>query len=92
VAKTYPKEWDFFFRAVINHRDADASFFWCARTRGNKYAVVFAGFIGWHFVVSHNSAFGPKLAQVLHQVKYEGVVVIYNQDLGSHVPIMKVSV
>jgi hypothetical protein len=28
----------------------------------------------------------------LHQVKDEGVVVIYNQDLGSHVPIMKVSV
>jgi hypothetical protein len=32
------------------------------------------------------------LAQILHQVKDKGVVVIYNEDLGSHVPIMKVSV
>jgi hypothetical protein len=92
VSKTYTKEWDFFFGAVINHVDTYASFFRSARSRRNKYAVIFAGFIGCDFVIAHNGALGPKLAQVLHQVKDEGVVVIYNEDLGSHVPIMKVSV
>jgi hypothetical protein len=92
VAKTDTKEWDFFFCAVINHVDTDAGFFWSPWSWRNKYAVIFTGFVGGDFVVSHNCALGPKLAQVLHQVKDEGVVVIYNEDLGSHVPIMKVSV
>jgi hypothetical protein len=92
MSQTYAKEWTLFFCAVINHLDTNASFFWSARSRRNKNAVILARFIGLDFVISHNCALGPKLAQILHQVKYEGVVVIYDEDSGSHVPIMKVSV
>ena len=58
-----------------------------ARTRGDEHAVGLEGddLLDGEVVVPMDDRLGPELAQVLHQVEHERVVVVDDQHPSTHV-------
>ena len=61
---------------------ADAGFVWRAGARGDADALggELADFVDAHGIIANHLHFRTKLAEVLHEVVGEGVVVIDNEE------------